>query len=66
MKLGIIALAALLAVGTVAFDGVAENLGEEGVFTQTAAAECTDITGAGDCLSLCPPPPKPLNWECTM
>lgn len=64
MKFGIIALAALVAVGFVAVDAVVENLGGEGVVTTTASAHCIEVDGG--CLSACVPPPEPLHWECTM
>ena len=54
MKIGLIAFAAMLAVGAVGVDAAVESLGAEGVFTKSAAAICIHEPVTGTCLPLCP------------
>lgn len=64
MRLSMIALAALVAVGFVAVDGVLASVGEDGVLTGEAAASCIEDGVTGMCHNVCPPLPPP--WVCTM
>lgn len=65
MRIGIIAFAALVALGAVAFDGFAESVGVDGVFTQDAAASCIEDGVTGRCWNVCPPG-LPDGWACPL
>lgn len=66
MKLGIVAMAALLVVGVLAVEGVAENAAGEGLLTGSAQASCVEVDN--QCVWLCPGNGELLffEFECTM
>lgn len=68
MRMGIVVMAALAAVGMLAFDGAAESIGAGGVFTGGAVAECTLDPVTNTCLPSCPlpDPERPLVWTCRL
>lgn len=62
MKLGVIAIAALLAVGLFALEGVAENVAGEGIVTGSAEASCTYI--GDECVTVCVPKLEKFGIYC--
>lgn len=64
MKLGIIAMAALLVVGVLAVEGVASETFDGGLVTGSAEASCTEIDG--QCVWICPPQLDKYGIYCLM